>query len=70
MAGKEIVLMKSGVGKGYAAMSCAILLERFTCDAIINIGTAGGLKQEQQVLDLSLIHIYIHVDVLIKAEQT
>ena len=52
LAGKEIVLMKSGVGKGYAAMSCAILLERFTCDAIINIGTAGGLKQEQQVLDV------------------
>lgn len=44
--------MKSGVGKGEAAMATTILLEHFPISAIINIGTAGGLHEAQQVLDV------------------
>lgn len=48
---KDVIVMKSGVGKGYAAMATAILLEHFEINFVINIGTAGGLCQEQHILD-------------------
>ena len=49
--GKDVVLCKSGVGKAYAAMSCTILCMQGNIDSIINVGTAGGLTQDEQVLD-------------------
>ena len=52
LSNQKVVLMLSGVGKGNAAMSTTILLENFEIDAIINVGTAGGLLQEQNVLDV------------------
>ena len=52
LADHEVILMKSGVGKGKAAMATTILLEHFPISAIINIGTAGGLHEAQQVLDV------------------
>ena len=52
--GKNVIVMKSGVGKGNAAMATTILFENFVITAVINIGTAGGLKKEQQVLDAVL----------------
>lgn len=51
ISGKKVIVMKSGVGKVNAAMSTTILLENFVIDKIINIGTAGGLKKEQEILD-------------------
>ena len=52
--GKNVIVMKSGVGKGNAAMATTILFENFVITAVINIGTAGGLKKDQQVLDAVL----------------
>ena len=49
--GKKVILMKSGVGKGMAAMSLAILFENYVIDKVVNVGTAGGLKADQEVLD-------------------
>ena len=48
---KELLVMKSGVGKGNAAMATTILMENYPIDAVINIGTAGGLREEQDILD-------------------
>lgn len=50
--GKDVVLCKSGVGKGAAAMSCSILCMQEDVKAIINVGTAGGLKEDEEVLDI------------------
>lgn len=52
LAGQDIVLMLSGVGKGYAAMATTILLEHFPITSIINIGTAGGIRPEEHILDI------------------
>ncbi|MEF9967238.1 MAG: 5'-methylthioadenosine/adenosylhomocysteine nucleosidase [Longicatena sp.] len=49
--GKAMIVMKSGVGKGNASMATTILLENFAIDRIVNIGTAGGLKANQKILD-------------------
>ena len=52
LSNKEVVLFKSGIGLSMAAMSTSICLSHFEIDAVINIGTAGGLKSEQNVLDI------------------
>ncbi len=49
---KEVVLFKSGIGLSMAAMSTSICLSHYSIEGVINIGTAGGLKDNQQVLDI------------------
>lgn len=52
LAGKSVVLCLSGVGKVNAAISTTILAQHYPLEAILNIGTAGGLKAEEHVLDV------------------
>lgn len=40
--GKEVILLKSGIGKVNAAMSTTLLLHEFKPDVVINTGSAGG----------------------------
>ncbi|RKQ19193.1 5'-methylthioadenosine/S-adenosylhomocysteine nucleosidase [Ureibacillus endophyticus] len=39
---KEVILLKSGIGKVNAAMSTTILLHEYKPDVVINTGSAGG----------------------------
>jgi adenosylhomocysteine nucleosidase len=43
LEGKEVVLCRCGIGKVFAAVGCAILIERFSPSVIINTGSAGGV---------------------------
>ena len=52
LGNKDVVLFKSGIGLSMAAMSTSICLSHFKIDALVNIGTAGGLKEFQNVLDI------------------
>lgn len=54
LEGKKVIVCLSGVGKVAAAMTTTILLENFDIDCILNIGTAGGLKDNQNILDIVL----------------
>ncbi len=56
------VLMLSGVGKGHAALATTLLLKNYDVDAVWNIGTAGGLQESQQVLDLVISEQIIQHD--------
>ena len=47
--GKEVVLLKSGIGKVNAAMSTAVLLHTFKPDVVINTGSAGGYDPALEV---------------------
>lgn len=49
--GRNIVLTCSGIGKVSAASATSILVVKYHCDAIINTGVAGGLK-DTNTLDL------------------
>jgi adenosylhomocysteine nucleosidase len=49
---KEIILFKSGIGLSMASMSTSLCLSHYKIDGVINIGTAGGLKDNQNVLDI------------------
>ena len=50
--GKEVVVALSGVGAVKSAMMMTQLLERFDLDCFINIGTAGGLQEVEEELDV------------------
>lgn len=49
---KEVVLAKSGIGKTLSALTTTILVSNFDFDSIINVGTAGGIKEELNPLDV------------------
>lgn len=59
---KEVVLCKSGVGKSAAAMSCSILCMQENLEAIINVGTAGGLTMDEKVLDIVISDQVVQAD--------
>lgn len=48
-AGKDVILLKSGIGKVNAAMSTTILLEKYKPDFVINTGSAGGYDENLDV---------------------
>ncbi len=52
LSGKDIVLMKSLIGKVSSGMSTTILCENFKPDFMINIGSAGGLLENAVVGDV------------------
>ncbi|KGR90728.1 5'-methylthioadenosine nucleosidase [Ureibacillus massiliensis 4400831 = CIP 108448 = CCUG 49529] len=47
--GKDVVLLKSGIGKVNAAMSTTVLLYEFKPDVVINTGSAGGYDPNLEV---------------------
>ncbi|RAK17346.1 adenosylhomocysteine nucleosidase [Anoxybacillus vitaminiphilus] len=63
----DVVLLKSGIGKVNAAMSTAILLERFKPDYVINTGSAGGFLQTLNVGDIVISTEVAHHDVDVTA---
>jgi adenosylhomocysteine nucleosidase len=61
--GKEVILLRSGIGKVNAAMSTAILLQKFKPDVVINTGSAGGFDPALNVGDVVISTEVIHHDV-------
>lgn len=49
---KDVVLVVSGIGKVNSAVCCQILLDEFNVDYIINVGVAGGAREEIKPLDI------------------
>jgi len=62
-AGKHLVLARSGVGKVNTASAVAILLSHLHVDHIVNLGTAGGMRSGQKILDLVVPSEVLAVDV-------
>jgi len=50
--GKEIVLLKSGIGKVNAAMGTTLMIQLYQPDYIINTGSAGGFKSDLKIGDI------------------
>lgn len=69
LRGKEVVLLKSGIGKVNAAMSTTILHERFRIDKVINTGSAGGFAKDLEVGDIVVSSLVTHHDVDVTAFQ-
>ena len=52
LAGKDVVVVQSGIGKVAAAITAQILVDRFGVTALLNTGMAGGLDARLAVKDL------------------
>lgn len=50
--GKEVVVVRSGIGKVNAAVCTQILIDDFQVEAVINTGIAGSLKNEINIGDI------------------
>jgi len=63
--GRDVTLLRCGVGKVNAAVGCASLIHRFKPTCVINTGSAGGINPELKVGDaiISTGLIYHDVDV-------
>lgn len=63
LAGRDVVLLRSGIGKVNAAMSTTLLIDHFAPSAIINTGSAGGFHADLEVGDVVISHSVCHHDV-------
>ncbi len=50
--GKKVVGVQAGIGKVSAAVCTQVMIDRFSPDAIINVGVAGALNPELHVADI------------------
>ncbi|UOQ46304.1 5'-methylthioadenosine/S-adenosylhomocysteine nucleosidase [Halobacillus salinarum] len=67
LCGKEIVLLKSGIGKVNAAVAATIMQERYPVQAVINTGSAGGFAADLEVGDIIISSYVTYHDVDVTA---
>ena len=63
IGGKDVVVVRSGVGKVNGAVCVQILVDRFGVEGIVNTGIAGSLKAEINIGDLVLATDAVQHDV-------
>lgn len=63
LAGKEVVIVRSGIGKVNAAVCTQILVDDFGVDYIINTGIAGSLNTKINIGDIVISSDVLHHDV-------
>lgn len=62
LSGKEVVIVRSGIGKVNAAVCTQILVDDFGVDYVINTGIAGSLKNEINIADVVVSDDVLHHD--------
>jgi adenosylhomocysteine nucleosidase len=67
LSGKDIVLLKSGIGKVNASMATTIMHEHYAPAYVINTGSAGGFSEELEVGDIVISSEVVHNDVDVTA---
>lgn len=60
---KDVILLKSGIGKVNAAIGTALLIKLYEPDYIINTGSAGGFHTDLEVGDIVISSSVCHHDV-------
>ena len=63
LEGKDIVLVRCGIGKVNSALCAQILISEFDVDAVVNTGVAGALHSDLDVLDMVISTDAIQYDV-------
>ena len=63
LEGKEVVVVKCGIGKVNAAVCTQILIDKFEVSAIINTGVAGGLYPKINIGDIVISSDTVQHDV-------
>ncbi len=60
--GKEVTIVRSGIGKVNAGACAAMLIDRFSADCIINTGIAGSLDAHINIGDIVLSEDAVQYD--------
>lgn len=60
--GKEVVVVRSGIGKVNAGLCSQILVDRYQVSGIINTGIAGSLRNEINIGDIVLSTVAVQHD--------
>ena len=60
--GKQVIVVRSGIGKVNAAVCTQILVDDFKVEAVINTGIAGSLKNEINIGDIVVSTDVLHHD--------
>jgi adenosylhomocysteine nucleosidase len=67
LEGREAVLLRSGIGKVNAAVGCALLIDHYRPDVVINTGSAGGIDPGLTFGDLVISDGLVYHDVDVTA---
>lgn len=67
LAGRNVVLVQSGIGKVAAALATSLMIHHFQVDAVINTGSAGGFDAELHIGDVVIGTELCHHDVDVTA---
>ncbi|WP_299492314.1 5'-methylthioadenosine/adenosylhomocysteine nucleosidase [uncultured Shewanella sp.] len=67
LANKNVIVTRSGIGKVAASMATTLLIEKYSPDAIINTGSAGGFLPELNIGDIVIASEVRHHDVDVTA---
>ncbi len=62
LQGKEVVVVKSGVGKVFAAMICQYLIDRFNVALVLFTGVGGSLNPKLDIGDVVISVDSVHHD--------
>lgn len=62
VSGKEVYLVKSGIGEIYAAGATQLLLTEYKVDAVFNFGVCGSLVDEIGIADTVFVNGVVHYD--------
>jgi len=62
LSGKEVVIVRSGIGKVNAAVCTQILVDDFNVDYVINTGIAGSLNASIDIGDIVISSDVLHHD--------
>lgn len=62
LQGKEVVVVKSGVGKVFAAMICQYLIDRFNVNLVLFTGVGGSLNPTLEIGDVVVSVDSVHHD--------
>jgi adenosylhomocysteine nucleosidase len=65
--GKEVILLRCGIGKVSSAVGCALLIDRFKPDLVINTGSAGGINPNLVFGDAVIADSLLYHDVDVTA---
>jgi adenosylhomocysteine nucleosidase len=67
IAGKEVVITRSGIGKVAASIATTLLIEKFAVTQVVNTGSAGGFVDSLKIGDIVISSEVRHHDVDVTA---
>ncbi|MGQ8365292.1 5'-methylthioadenosine/adenosylhomocysteine nucleosidase [Glaciecola sp. 1036] len=59
----QVLLIQSGIGKVASSVACALIIQKFAPDLVINTGSAGGFDPDLNVGDVVIADALVHHDV-------